>query len=244
MAAPPKIASFELRPGRVVGGRYVVDSLLGAGWEGEVYRVVERRSGATRAAKLFFPHRNEGDRAVDFYARKLEQLRSCPIVISYHHHDVMQWRGHAVTVLISEYVEGVILQDLIESRPGKRLPEFEALCILYEMVAGLEQIHAKRDYHGDLHASNVLVQRQGVHFRIKLVDLFDWGRPSAGKARDDVIDAVRLLYDMLGGQKWYRTQRPEMKHIIGGLKRSVIAKRFPTARQLRDHLNRFEWGSP
>ena len=73
------VPGFDLAPGREIGGKYAVDTLLGKGWEGEVYRVVEKRTGALRAAKLFFPERNPNNRAVDFYARKLERLRSCTL---------------------------------------------------------------------------------------------------------------------------------------------------------------------
>ena len=235
------LTTFSLDPGRIIGGKYVVESLLGGGWEGEVYRVVERRTGATRAAKLFFPKRNKDDKAVAFYARKLEQLRDCPVVIKYHHSESMRYKGIPVTALVSEFVEGEILDQMIETRRGKRLPEYEALSILYQLVVGLEQIHAKRDYHGDLHSGNILVQRRGVHFDLKLVDLFDLGKPSAAKAREDIIDAIRIFYDMLGGQRRYKDQRPEIKWIICGLKRTMISKRFPTARQLREHLDSFEW---
>ena len=239
--APTEIKRFDLAPGRVIGGKYVVESRLGAGWEGEVYRVTERRTGATRAAKLFFPHRNKGDKAVDFYATKLERLRDCPMVIKYHHSELMRYKGTPITVLISEYVEGVLLADMVKKRRGKRLPEFEALHVLYSLVCGLEQIHAKREYHGDLHEWNVLVRREGVRFGVKVVDLYDWGRPSAANIAEDVIDSVRLFYDMLGGKKWYPSQRPEIKQIVCGLKRSLITKRYRNARQLREHLDTFEW---
>ena len=116
--------TFALRQGRAIGRNYVVDSLLGAGWEGEVYRVLENRTGAARAAKLFFPQRNHRDRAVDFYARKLEQLRDCSLVIRYHHSELIRHRGQPTPVLISEYVEGILLEDLIAHRPGNRLPEY------------------------------------------------------------------------------------------------------------------------
>jgi len=232
---------FGFKPGRELGGKYVIEDLLGRGWEGEVYRVVEKRTGALRAAKLFFPERNHNDRAVNFYARKLERLRSCPIVIKYHHAESIRRRGETTTVLISEFVEGEILDELIRRARGKRLPEYEALRIFYEIVVGLEGIHAEREYHGDLHTGNLLVQRRGVHFDVKLVDLFDHGKPSKANAQYDLMCAVRLLYDMLGGQKRYSQQRPEIRHIIAGLRHSLVLKRFPTAARLRTHLDRFEW---
>ncbi|MCA9278655.1 MAG: protein kinase [Phycisphaeraceae bacterium] len=236
-----RLYTFDLAPGRVIGNKYVVESRLGGGWEGEVYRVNERRTGARRAAKLFFPQRNERDKAVDFYAKKLEQLRGCPIVIEYHHQETLRYKGAPVSVLISEYVEGTILSKFIAGRPGKRLPEFEALHVLYGLAAGLEQIHTRRDYHGDIHAGNVLIQRRGVHFDVKLVDLFNLGRPTAANIREDVVQSIKLFYDMLGGQRWYQAQRQEVKWLICGLKRSMIAKRFPTARHLREHLDTFQW---
>jgi serine/threonine protein kinase len=232
---------FGFKPGRELGGKYVIEDLLGRGWEGEVYRVVEKRTGALRAAKLFFPERNPRDRAVTFYAKKLEKLRACPIVIKYHHSETIRRRGEAVTVLVSEFVEGAILEDVIARSRSKRLPEFEALRVFYELVVGLESIHAEREYHGDLHTGNLLVQRRGVHFDVKLVDLFDHGRPSKANAQYDLMCAVRLLYDMLGGRKRYRDLRPELRWIIGGLRQSLVLKRFPTVAKLRAHLDRFDW---
>ena len=58
-----RIDAFDLAPGRVLASKYVVEAALGGGWEGEVYRVVETRTGIRRAAKLFYPHRNLRDRA-------------------------------------------------------------------------------------------------------------------------------------------------------------------------------------
>ena len=248
MAAPThtKIATpFHLTPGREIGAKYVVEDLLGSGWEGEVYRISEKRTGAPRAAKLFYPERNMRDKAVNFYAKKLEKLRACPIVIKYHHSETIRHKGRTVTALISEFVGGTILEDLIESRPGKRLPEYEALRIFYEIATGLDAVHAEGEYHGDLHAGNVLVQRRGVHFDAKLVDLFDHGRPSRANAQYDVLLLVRLLYDMLGGRRRYGTLRPELKQIICGLRHSLILSRYPTISRLRTHLDRFEWeGEP
>ena len=75
----PKIDKFDLEPGRKIGGIYVVEERLGGGYEGEVYRVTEERTGITRTAKLFFPHRNEKD----IEARKFAQnSKSCAIVPS------------------------------------------------------------------------------------------------------------------------------------------------------------------
>lgn len=163
------------------------------------------------------PPENSG-RFISFYARKLEHLRDCELLIKYHHSTTIQYRGQTVTALISEYVEGVLLEELIAAGRGKRLPEHEALSILHTLSSGLEKIHARRDYHGDLHDRNIMVRRRGVFFDLKLVDLYNLGRPSAANIREDVIDSVRLLCDMLGGQRHCASHRPEIKAICCGLR--------------------------
>ncbi len=239
----PRIDSFKLAPGRLLAGKYVVDSLLGAGWEGEVYKVVERKTGAPRAAKLFFPHRNVGDRAVSLYAAKLERLRPCPIILKYHHSEEVNVRDTWVTALISEFVEGELLEKFVRRQPGKRLVPFEALNLLYRISSGLECVHKMREYHGDMHVGNILVRRMGVGFDVRIVDMYDWGKPSAANIQEDVFNLVRILYDMVGGAKRYASQPPEIKQICCGLKRSLIRKKFRTTRDLREYLESFTWES-
>ena len=240
-SGPPRIQHFELAPGRVIGGKYVVEGRLGGGGEGEVYKVVERRTGASRAAKLFFPQRNRGDRALRYYAQKLERLRGCPLIITYHHSETHRWRGHQISVLISEFVEGELLEQFIRKQRGRRLPVFEALHLLHGLAGGVERIHELREYHGDLHSENVLVQRRGIGFDLKLVDLFDQGKATRFNIREDVVDLVRMFRDCLGGAKAYAKLPPEAKGIIRGMRRDLLAKSFPTAGHLRRHLETFSW---
>lgn len=235
------ISSFRLPRGRLLAGKYVVDSLLGAGWEGEVYKVVERKTGAPRAAKLFFPHRNNGDRAVALYAHKLERLRPCPIILKYHHSEEVSIQGMWVTALISEFVEGELLETFISRQPGGRLHPFEALVLLYTLASGLECVHKMGEYHGDLHVGNVLVRRVGVRFNARIVDMYDWGKPSAANIQEDVYNLVQILFEMVGGAKRYAAQPPEIKAICRGRKRNLIRERFRTTRDLREHLETFFW---
>lgn len=237
-----RIDSFELRPGQVIAGKYVVVDALGRGWEGEVYKVAETRTGIHRAAKLFYPQRNVRDRAVTFYAKKLERLRRCSMVIQYVHTETVRRRGHPVTCLISEYVDGEILREFVRRQPGGRLRPFEALHLLYALACGLEEIHRVKEYHGDLHDGNVLVKRRGIFFDLKLLDFYHWGAPTRAHIREDVADLVRLLYDSVGGQARYAAQPPQIKAICRGLRRDLIGQAFPTALHLRTYLERFEMG--
>lgn len=241
MSAQSRIASFALEPGRVLAGRYRVDSMLGAGWEGEVYKIVEIGTGIPRAAKLFFPHRNPRNRAARRYALKLHKLRHCGILIQYYAQDVVELAERKVTMLVSEFVEGELLSELLERQPGRALTPFEALHLLHALAAGIADIHMAREYHGDLHTDNVIVRRYGLGFEIKLIDLFQWDQPRRANIQGDVYDLIRIFYDALGGERRYRNHRPELKAICCGLKRSLILRKFRNAGHLRDYLETMTW---
>jgi RIO-like serine/threonine protein kinase len=235
------IESFNLARGRILARKYVVGDLLGRGWEGEVYHVTEASTGIERAAKIFFPKRNPRNQALKFYARKLNKLRDCSIVIKYHTQESFQHCGQEIPFLLSEYVEGELLTDFLTRQPGKRLHAFEALHLLRDITAGVEEIHNLGEYHGDLHSDNIIVNRFGLGFSVKLVDLYQWGRPTAAHFHDDVCFLVRLLYDAVGGPKRYAKQPPVIKAICCGLRRSLIISKFRTAGQLRQYLEQLDW---
>jgi serine/threonine protein kinase len=234
-----KVTNFGFEPGQRIGDKYHVEAFLGGGLQGEVYRVTELQTRVRRAAKLFYPQQNQGGRTARNYAQRLDRLRDCPIVIQYHHAETVRLGGIDVTCLLSEYVNGMLLSDFIAKHPGARLPAFKALHVLYPLVCGLEQIHRHGEYHGDIHAWNILIRPRGVFFDLKLIDFYNYGRSTAQHRRDDIIDVVRLLYAMVGDRRRYRRQPPAIKAICRGMQRGLILESFPTASHLRRHLETF-----
>jgi len=236
-----RIESFDLQPRRVIAGKYEVVSLLGSGWEGEVYKIRERNTRIERAAKLFFPQRNPNNKTANFYARKLHKLRDCPILIQYYTEETMMYRRIPITVLVSEYVEGELLSDFLKRQPGGRIGPFPALHLLHALAVGIECVHRLNEYHGDLHSQNVIVSRYGLRFDLKLLDMFHWAAPRRENIQDDICDLIRIFYDALGGATFYSRQPSEVKRICCGLKRSLILKHFPSTTQLRQHLETMRW---
>jgi serine/threonine protein kinase len=236
-----RIKQFGFKPGMIVADKYGIVAQIGTGWEGEVYLLRECSTGIERAAKFWYPHRNPGNRAARFYARKLHKLRHCPILIQYHTQETITYRGLSVRFLVSEYVEGELLSDFVARQPGKRIPVFHALHLLHALAAGIEKIHNLREYHGDLHDENVIVRRYGLSFDLKLVDMFHWGPASPENIHEDVCDLVRIFYDAIGGPKRYAKQPPEAKAVCCGLKRSLILKKYRNAGQLRQYLETMQW---
>lgn len=235
------LTNFNLAPNSVLAGRYQVMAKLGAGWEGEVYLIREMATGIERAAKLFFPQRNPNNRTAKQYAIKLHKLRHCGILIQYLNQEIVHIHRQPVTLLISEFVEGEVLSDMLKRNSGKRLTSFEALHLLHALARGMADVHLAREYHGDLHTDNIIVRRYGLGFEVKVIDLFSHPFPKRELIRDDVCDLIRVFYDALGGAKHYSRLPPQIKQICCGLKRSLILKKYRTAAQLRDYLEKIEW---
>ncbi len=236
-----RVKSFNLAPGRRLAGKYEVVSLLGTGWEGEVYKIRERSTGIERAAKVFFPQRNPRNRKLNWYARKLHKLRSCPIVIQYQTQETFRCRRTPVTFLVSEFVEGEILSAFLARQPGERLSVFQALHLLHTLAQGIECIHRMRDYHGDLHTDNIIVRRYGLSFQLKLLDMFRWEMPVQENIQDDVVDLVKIFHEAVGGARHYARLPREAKGICCGLKRTLILKKFRSAGGLRRYLETLPW---
>lgn len=238
---PKNQHTFGFRPGRKVGRRYVIEASLGRGSEGEVYQIRELDTGIRRAAKFYFPHLDPDHKRSIQHARKLNALRHCPIVLQYHHSEIIIVNKRPAAALISELCDGQPLYRWVNTQPGRRLAPYLALHVLYHLARGLEAIHALGEYHADVHTENILIKPRGVLFELKLIDFYDWGKPARYKQQQDIVDTIRVFYDCLGGRAHYAKLPDPIKQIIIGLKRKLILKRFPAIAALRRHLETFDW---
>jgi hypothetical protein len=232
---------YDLQPGVTLGRNYFVVEFLGAGWEGEVYKVEERRTGVLRAAKIFYEGRRLSGSQMQRYAKKLLRLRTCSIITQYHHRDVARVGRETVEILVSDLADGEMLSAFLEKQRRKRLAAFEALHMLHALAAGMEPIHFLGEYHGDIHSDNVFVKRVGLGFEVHLLDFFDLGRSTRDRIQNDVFDLVSLLHDSIGGKDGYSRAGPEIRQIVNGRKHTLISKKFKTAGQLRIALENMEW---
>jgi serine/threonine protein kinase len=205
-----------------------------------VYRIRELETGIIRAAKIYFPHRDPDRRLSVRHAQKLDKLRQCSIVLQYHHSvDFVVDRQHTVA-LISELCDGMPLWAWVQEHPGKRLSPFVAMTVLYHLAVGLEDIHAMGEYHWDVHSENILILPHGIGFDLKLIDFYEWGKPTRSKMQQDIIDVVNVFHEILGGRRHYASLPLEAKQICLGQQGSKIVERYPTMTALRRHLEVFE----
>lgn len=232
---------YNIAPGLTLGRNYYVIDFLGSGWEGEVYKVRERRSGILRAAKVFYNRKHISDESLRRYANKMDKLRACHIVTQYHHRDVARVGRKSVEIMVSDLADGEMLSAYIARQRGKRISTFEALHLLYDLASGVEQIHQRNEYHGDIHSNNIMVKRRGLSYEVHLLDFFDLGRSTKEKIQYDVYDMIGIFYEVIGGARGYAKVRPAIRKIICGRKRTLIRKQFKTAGQLRVALENLEW---
>jgi serine/threonine protein kinase len=236
----PKTIIYDLAEGGRLGKHYTVLHFLGDGYEGEVYKVEEKTTEIVRAAKLFYKKNLLQKCPHVAYAKRLHQLRSCPIVIQYHHQDQVQINGQKVDFLVSDFVDGSVLSHHIAAQPQKRLQPFEALHLFYAIVKGVEQIHLLGEYHGDIHSDNIIVKRKGLKYSVHLIDLVQLGKTNRTRIQEDVCDLIQLLHEIIGGTRYYARMPKHIKNIIMGRKRQLINQKFKHAGDLRVFLENYE----
>lgn len=232
---------YNLKPNTPLGKQYRVIDFLGGGFEGEVYKIEEKYTRIVRAAKIFYKKRQHKHNPHVTYARKLYKLKSCPIVMHYHHQDRTDINGQTFDFLVSDFIDGELLSNHIDQQNQKRMQPFEALHLFYAIVKGVEEIHNLKEYHGDLHTDNIIIKRKGIGYEVNLIDLYHLGRPTRLQMQEDVFDLIQVLYEMIGGQKYYLKMPNAIKQIIMGRKHSLICKKFQTAGDIRRFLEEVSW---
>lgn len=236
-----RITSFGFEAGDNLSNKYQIIEKVGAGWEGEVYLVKEKLTGIERAAKLFFPHRNIKNKSLKFQAKKHHKLRHCPILTQYYTQDTFEFQELEVTYLVSEFVDGELLSSFLKRQPKEKLSPFQAIHFLYALSKGVEKIHQLNEYHGDLHTDNIIIQRYGLGFDIKIIDMFHLHRTKKESIELDVIDIINIFYEILGGQKTYKTHPSFIKEICCGKNKLKILQKFKNAGDIRRHLEIMNW---
>jgi len=143
-------------------GPYEIQSPLGAGGMGEVYRARDTRLGRDVAIKVL-PEAlaNDADRLRRFEqeARTIAALNH-PNILGIH--DIGAHDG--APFLVSEFLDGQTLREKLESGP---LPVRRAIEYALGIAQGLAAAHEKGIVHRDLKPENVFVTRDG---RVKVLD--------------------------------------------------------------------------
>ena len=212
--------------GRLLDGRYRVESLIATGGMATVYLGTDTRLDRTVALKIMHAELANDE---DFVRRFVGEARS---VARLSHPNVVgvydQGADGRTLYLAMEYVPGRTLRDLLNERGS--LPPREALDIMEGVLGGLGAAHAAGLAHRDVKPENVLL---GAAHAVKVAD-FGLARMLAGTshtktgmligtaaylapeqvsqgvadARTDVYAAGVMLFEMLTGQQPHTADTP------------------------------------
>jgi Tol biopolymer transport system component len=152
---------MALRSGTKLGP-YEIQSPLGAGGMGEVYRARDTRLGRDVAIKVLpeaLAHDADRLRRFEQEARAIAALNH-PNILGIH--DIGTHDG--APFLVSEFLEGQTLREKLVTGP---LPVRRAIEYALRIAEGLAAAHEKGVVHRDLKPENVFVTRDG---RIKVLD--------------------------------------------------------------------------
>ena len=166
-------------------GRYEVLDLLGAGGMGRVYRALDASLGREVAIKGLADAFRGDSRSLRRFEREARVLAtlSHPNIAAIYGLE----RVNGSPYLVLERVEGETLANRLARGP---VPLEEALAIAVQIVAGLEEAHAKGVIHRDLKPSNVMLAPG------RQVKLVDFGLAKTAAVERDAEESIEPITEI------------------------------------------------
>lgn len=174
----------------IIGGRFAILKLLGAGGMGQVYQAQDTKLKRVVAIKRMAPRLQESE------SDRLRFLREAQQASALNHpniagiYDVLEENDEIF--LIMEYVEGTPLRAAMQGHKSLGTDDF--FRIASQGLEGLGAAHEKGILHGDIKPENIMLTPQG---RVKILDFGVARRFSLGQTEDVTLTAPTL--SALGG---------------------------------------------
>ncbi len=156
----------EKKPSKLLGGRYVIETLEGKGAFAEVFRGRDEQTGQPVAIKWLRPEVDDPLAAQRFEreARLLAAIRN-PHVVGYHAHGC----EHGRAWMALEWLDG---EDLRVRQQRCPLDMPASVEVVRQAATGLAALHDARVIHRDIKPSNFfLVKDSEGSLQVKLIDL-------------------------------------------------------------------------
>jgi hypothetical protein len=237
-AAPGEMpGATELKAGSVLRERYVIDSCLGRGGMGVVYKAIDefRREHGEVDCHVAIKVLHPGNGARPEALARLRREFYCAQALS--HQNVVNVfeldRDGELDFFTMEYLDGELLSAVLLQFAGRPLPRTAAWAIIRQIGEGIAHAHERNVVHADLKPQNIMLTSTG---QVRILDFgasSDSGRvpgsqrvprsnplaltPAyascellAGKradARDDLYALACLSCELLAGQHPFWHQR-------------------------------------
>jgi serine/threonine-protein kinase len=140
--------------------RYAVESLLGRGGMGNVYKARERTLDRYVALKIVPEYRSQDEQFIERFRREARiaaRLRH-PRIVSVHEVGMMG----PFPYFSMDYIEGSTLRAVVERK--RSLAQEDTISIVVEICRAVAHAHSKGIIHRDLKAENVMIDSEGNVF--------------------------------------------------------------------------------
>jgi eukaryotic-like serine/threonine-protein kinase len=149
-----------LEPGTDFGPRYRIESVLGRGGMGAVYKAYDKDLDRIVALKLVRPDLTSDPEVMQRFKQELLLSSKISHKNVLRIHDLGDVNG--VKFISMAYIEGEDLHRILEKR--RRLPADNAIDIGRQLCAALQAAHAEGVVHRDLKPQNVLIDQAGTAY--------------------------------------------------------------------------------
>jgi serine/threonine protein kinase len=171
-----------LRAGDLLDAKYRIESLVGQGGMGAVYRATHLHTTRTVAIKVIRPHLTSRPEFVERFRREAEaagRLRH-PNVVDVTDFGFAAIDEGQVAYLVMEYLDGCTLADVLAEE--SRLPVSWTVDILEQVASALDEAHRQGIVHRDLKPENTWLEpnRRGGY----TVKVLDFGLVKLGHLAD------------------------------------------------------------
>jgi predicted Ser/Thr protein kinase len=148
--------------GRTIAGRYVLDSEIGRGGMGVVYKARQPSLARTVAVKVLPPQLAMDPEFVERFRQEAQTIAGLAHENIVHVYDIVEEENACFIVM--EFVEGQNLRSLVKSR---RVSLEETRSIGVSVARALHFAHQRGIVHRDVKSHNVMITGEG---RVKLMD--------------------------------------------------------------------------
>lgn len=191
-ATPDGAAQDEVHDqlkGRVIDGRYRIDSLIGIGGMGSVYRATRVLIGDDVAIKILHTERVADPQAAERFRREAQAAARLkhPNAVSIYDFGIS---SDGLQYLVMELVEGDSLRQLIKQH-GVVEPAIAAE-ITAQTCAALDEAHRQQIVHRDVKPDNIIVNPSPHGLRVKVLDF------GIAKLRDDAASHLTQTGSVMG----------------------------------------------
>jgi serine/threonine protein kinase len=176
--------------GRTIGGgKYILDSVIGTGAIGIVFKASHKDLGRTVAIKVLNPrYRDDADLLAVFRteARAASQLEHPNVARVYDYGQ----EPDGLVYIVMEYLSGYTLGSVLAAR--RKLTPARAVDVMIQICAGLSAAHDRDIVHRDVKPDNiVLVPAQDDEGRpVEIVKVCDFGIAALGATRTEEGNAA------------------------------------------------------